>query len=88
MRWEDLTALSAAQVAALNALADFGALVRSTPPAQVDALVPTRTYSNAKAGQAGIKDLQDLIGLTQQGISATLSYYRRKAVTDYDAANP
>lgn len=88
MRWENLTSLSAGQITALDALLDFGSLVRSTPPAQQDALVPTRSYSNAKAGAAGIADLQAMISLTQQGINATLSYYRKKALADFDAANP
>lgn len=88
MRWENLSALSPGQVTVLDAFADFGTLIRSTPPAQVDSLVPTQTYSQAKAGAAGIKDLQDLISLTQQGINQTLTYFRKQALAAYDAANP
>jgi hypothetical protein len=88
MRWEDMTNLSGAQVTALDAFLDFGTTVRNTAPNQVDSLVPTRTYSNAKAAAAGIADLLAMISLTQQGIQQTMTYYRKKALSDFEAANP
>jgi hypothetical protein len=86
MTWDEVAALPAGQVTALNAFAELGAQVQSAPAGTV--IVPTRTYSNAKASNAGIASLRDLVSVTSAGANFTLAYHRKQAILAYDAANP
>lgn len=88
MTWNQLAALPAGQVAALNGFAALGAQVQSAAPGTVNSIVPPDTYSHAKSGQAGIADLRDLVAVTMLGVNFTLNYYRKQAQDAFDAANP
>jgi hypothetical protein len=88
MTWEQVAALSAAQVSVLNDLATFGQQYQSAPAGTAGSLVPPRGYSVTKQAEAGMKDLRDLVSITQAGVNAARAYYRKQAIDAFEAANP
>lgn len=85
--WSEFTFLSAAQRTALQGFADLGAQVKGPPNGETGP-TPSPTFSQTKTADVGFLPYEDLFKVTRRGIRYAMAFYRRKAVKDFEDANP
>jgi hypothetical protein len=83
--WSQLTFLTAQQQTKMAQMAVEGAKVNVRGPLPD---LTNITYSQVKGARQALRELHDLIGPTLRLINYATEFYQKKAVSDFDAANP